>query len=85
MADQTSNVQEAGAKASHAENAADFVDMDFDELADNLDDEIDAQQNSSKDKSEVLAKSREIRRRIEEKLEVRLLRDELGIDDLGLD
>lgn len=85
MADQTSNVQNAGAKTSRADNASDFVDMDFDELADNLDDEIDAQQSSSKDKSEMLAKSREIRRRIEEKLEVRLLRDELGIDDLDFE
>lgn len=85
MADQTSNVQNAGAKTGRADNASDFVDMDFDELADNLDDEIDAQQSSSKDKSEMLAKSREIRRRIEEKLEVRLLRDELGIDDLDFE
>ena len=30
------------------------------------------------------AKSTDIRRRLEEKLEVRLLQDQLGIDDLGL-
>ena len=30
------------------------------------------------------AKSTDIRRRLEEKLEVKLLQDQLGIDDLGL-
>ncbi|MGB5324486.1 MAG: hypothetical protein WBN40_03550 [Pseudomonadales bacterium] len=54
---------------------------DFDEL-DGLSTDDAAEEASEKVR---FAKSTDVRRRIEERLEVRLLRDELGMDDLDIE
>lgn len=61
---------------------------DFDELDElSADDATAAGTEESDKESDKLrfARSTDVRRRIEERLEVRLLRDELGMDDLDLD
>lgn len=59
---------------------------DFDELDDDMG--VSAIEVADDDESESSKlshlKSTDVRRRIEEKLEVRMLRDELGIDDFDL-
>lgn len=57
---------------------ADFDDMDIDEVDASSEDESIDDSNLS------YVKSTDVRRRIEERLEVRMLRDELGIDDFDL-
>jgi len=57
---------------------ADFDDMDIDEVDASSDDESIDDSNLS------YVRSTDVRRRIEERLEVRLIRDELGIDDFDL-
>ncbi|MBT8148490.1 MAG: hypothetical protein KJO24_01065 [Gammaproteobacteria bacterium] len=42
-------------------------------------------ESSEQDEKLLFAKSTDVRRRIEERLEVRLLRDELGMDDLDIE
>ena len=57
------------------------------ELAMDVDSDIDDSGSSGVDRSDgkvLFAKSTDIRRRIEERLEVKLLRDQLGMDDLDL-
>ena len=60
--------------------------LEFDEL-DELG-SVEASESAAADSDSeklLFAKSTDVRRRIEEKLEVRLLRDELGIDDLDIE
>ena len=83
MADQTPNIPvEAASQAAVSDAAPDFIDID--EVADSIDEEVEAQSDASA-KKELFEKSTDIRRRIEERLEVRLLKDELGIDDFDLE
>ena len=60
----------------------------FSELIDELDgfdDSSDEQEQGAQTKKVLFAKSADVRRRIEELLEVRLLRDELGLNHLDID
>ncbi|MBT8140198.1 MAG: hypothetical protein KJP25_10545 [Gammaproteobacteria bacterium] len=57
------------------------ISEDFEEL-EALQDDADSDTQDRKDR---FVKSTDVRRRIEERLEVRLLRDELGMDDIDLD
>lgn len=72
--------QGAHSNAAPAEQLPDAM-VEIDELVDADDSSID----DEKDNALLFARSTDVRRRIEEKLEVRLLRDELGIDDLDID
>ncbi len=54
------------------------------ELFDEVEGVVEESESESDDKL-LFAKSTDVRRRIEEKLEVRLLRDELGIDDFDVE
>ena len=71
-------VQEVG--ASPNEQFSELVD----EL-DGFDDSRDEQEQGTQTKKVLFAKSAAVRRRIEELLEVRLLRDELGLNHLDID
>jgi len=55
-----------------------FDEMDIDEV------EASGEDESSSNSNLANSKSTDVRRRIEERLEVRMLRDELGIDDFDL-
>jgi len=71
-------VQEVGASPSEQ----------FSELIDELDGFDDSrveQEQGTQTKKVLFAKSADVRRRIEELLEVRLLRDELGLNHLDID
>jgi len=60
----------------------------FSELVDELDGVDDSsveQEQSAQTKKVLFAKSADVRRRIEELLEVRLLRDELSLNHLDID
>ncbi|NNC55737.1 MAG: hypothetical protein HKO07_08460 [Pseudomonadales bacterium] len=57
------------------------ISEEFEELEALADDE----ESESQDRKDRFEKSTDVRRRIEERLEVRLLRDELGMDDIDLD
>ncbi|NNL56498.1 MAG: hypothetical protein HKO71_01985 [Pseudomonadales bacterium] len=63
-----------------AETMPEFID----ELEE-LDSIASDDESSEQDEKLLFAKSTDVRRRIEERLEVRLLRDELGMDDLDIE
>ena len=71
------NTESTGAVS--AETLPDMMD-DIDSL-----DELDSEEGVQQDEKLLFAKSTDVRRRIEERLEVRLLRDELGMDDLDIE
>jgi len=81
MAEQTSSAPLTDGAGTKPEKNDIVIDIDIDELPDDggSEDKTDASNEKL-----LFAKSTDVRRRIEEKLEVRLLKDELGIDDLDL-
>jgi hypothetical protein len=87
MAGQASNRQETFSNTSGADQANELS-MELDDglvdsaelVADQVDDETDNAKSTGK---VIFAKSTDIRRKLEEKLEVQLLKDQLGMDDLG--
>jgi len=71
-------VQEVG--ASPSEQFSELI-----EELDGFDDSRVEQEQGTQTKKVLFAKSADVRRRIEELLEVRLLRDELGLNHLDID
>ncbi len=83
MAD--TRLNQAGVKKTRSvEPAQEFVELDeLEELeADSAEESQEA--DATEDSKLLFAKSTDVRRRIEERLEVRMLRDELGMDDFDL-
>ena len=68
-------------KSVASDSIQEFADLDEIEL-DELDEKSVAETGS--EAKPLFVKSTDIRRRIEEQLEVRMLRDELGMDDFDL-
>ncbi|MDG2472891.1 MAG: hypothetical protein P8M71_07235 [Pseudomonadales bacterium] len=64
-----------------ANDQANDIGLDIDDF---VVESVETSMDKDDGKSVKFAKSTDIRRRLEERLEVRLLQDQLGIDDLGL-
>jgi hypothetical protein len=91
MAEQTRSAPLTNGESGKPDNADIIIDIDIDELPNdgNVDNDNANKGGAEKngddaDDKLLFAKSTNVRRRIEEKLEVRLLKDELGIDDIDL-
>ena len=76
MARQASSMQTDSANVSYSDRA---IDMDLDDDSLSMTDE-----SSEETKPAIFLKSTDVRRRLEERLEVRLLKDQLGIDDFDI-
>lgn len=76
MARQASSMQTDSANVSYSDRA---IDMDLDDDSLSMTDE-----SSEETKRTIFLKSTDVRRRLEERLEVRLLKDQLGIDDFDI-
>lgn len=74
-----------GHKREPASNAPGEMMPDMIEDFDELDGDAGDDEGEEQSQKVRFAKSTDVRRRIEERLEVRLLRDELGMDDLDID
>ena len=78
MARQASNMQTDNSMISSSDRVIDMsMDLDDDSLSMTDDD-------NEETKSALFLKSTDVRRRLEERLEVRLLKDQLGIDDFDI-
>ncbi|MEZ7985389.1 MAG: hypothetical protein QMB64_06180 [Pseudomonadales bacterium] len=78
MARQASNMQTDNSMISSSDRAIDMsMDLDDDSLSMTDDD-------NEETKPAIFLKSTDVRRRLEERLEVRLLKDQLGIDDFDI-
>ena len=76
MARQASSIQTDSVNVSYSDRA---IDMDLDDDSLSMTDE-----SSEETKRTIFLKSTDVRRRLEERLEVRLLKDQLGIDDFDI-
>lgn len=77
MAGQT-NIRQGGAATPRVTDPSQDLNLDFD---DELEDVAEAGLDAIESDKVIFAKSTDIRRRLEEKLEVRLIKDQLGVDD----
>jgi len=77
MARQASNMQTDNSNISSSDRAVD-MNMDLD------DDSLSMTDDNEETKPAIFLKSTDVRRRLEERLEVRLLKDQLGIDDFDI-
>ena len=77
MARQASNMQTDNSNISSSDRAIDMS-MDLD------DDSLSMTDDNEETKPAIFLKSTDVRRRLEERLEVRLLKDQLGIDDFDI-
>ena len=80
MAGQARNMQTEDSNISSTEQT---VDMNLD-LDDALVSMAETNDESEDSKPVIFAKSTDVRRRLEEKLEVKLLKDQLGMDDFDI-
>lgn len=80
MAGQARNMQTERSNVSSTEQT---VDMNLD-LDDALVSMAETNDESEDSKPVIFAKSTDVRRRLEEKLEVKLLKDQLGMDDFDI-
>ncbi len=78
MARQASNMQTDNSNISSSDRAVD-MNMDLDDDSLSMTDD-----GSEESKPAIFLKSTDVRRRLEERLEVRLLKDQLGIDDFDI-
>jgi len=78
MARQASNMQTDNSMISSSDRSIDMsMDLDDDSLS-MIDDD------NEENKPALFLKSTDVRRRLEERLEVRILKDQLGIDDFDI-
>lgn len=78
MARQASNMQTDSENVSYSDRAIDMnMELDDDSLS-------MADESNEETKPALFSKSTDVRRRLEERLEVRLLKDQLGIDDFDI-
>lgn len=82
MAGQVRNTQKHTPSIPSADQAVD-MNLDLDDALLSMA-EVNDSNNSEENKPVIFAKSTDIRRRLEEKLEVKLLKDQLGMDDFDI-